>query len=112
MKDERAPRPIDRFKKHFDVWEDRAAKLSARVLQSPRVLEPSGAALSAAMRGKARIDRALHGAWSTLGLPTRRDQERTLRLLALLERKVIDLEEKLEDAREALAAERRAPEER
>lgn len=101
MKDDRQPRLIDRFKKRFDVWEDRAAKLSARMLESPRVLEPSGAALSALMRGKARVDRALHGAWSTLGLPTRRDQERTLRMLALLERKVLDLEEKLEDANEA-----------
>jgi hypothetical protein len=95
------PRLIDRFKKRFDVWEDRAAKASARALESPRVLEPSGAAISALMRGKARLDRALHGAWSTLGLPTRRDQERTLRMLAVLERKVIDLEEKLEDQKEA-----------
>lgn len=102
MKDDRQPRLIDRFKKRFDVWEDRAAKVSAQVLESPRVLEPSGAALSFVMRGKARLDRALHGAWSTLGLPTRRDQERTLRMLAVLERKVIDLEEKLEDANEAL----------
>jgi hypothetical protein len=35
-----------------------------------------------------------------VGLPNRRDQERTLRLLTVLERRVIDLEEKLEDARE------------
>jgi hypothetical protein len=97
---------FDRFKKRFDVWEGRAAAVSAEVLKSPRVLEPSGTVLSAVMRGKARADRTLQGVWSAIGLPNRRDQERTLRLLSVLERKVIDLEEKLEDAHDALRRQR------
>ena len=94
---------FDRFKKGFDAWEGQAAKVSSEVLESPRVLEPAGAALTALMRGKARIDRTLAGVWSTIGLPNRRDQERTLRLLSVMERRIIDLEEKLEDANDALA---------
>ena len=97
---------FDKWKKGFDAWESRAATVSAEVLSSPRVLEPSGALLSALMRGRARADRALEGMWSSIGLPTRRDQERTLHLLSVMERKIIDLEEKLEDAEEALAHER------
>lgn len=91
---------FEKWKKGFDAWENEAAKRSAEVLQSSKVLEPSGAVLSAIMRGRARTDRALSSVWSTLGLPNRRDQERTLRLLTVLERRVIDLEEKLEDARQ------------
>lgn len=97
---------FDRFKKGFDAWEGRAAAVSAEVLKSPRVLEPSGTVLSAVMRGKARADRTLQGLWSAIGLPNRRDQERTLRLLSVLERKVIDLEEKLEDQNDALRRQR------
>lgn len=90
------------WKKEFDAWEARAAKVSSQVLESPAVLEPSGALLSLVMRGKARTDRALSGMWSAIGLPNRRDQERTLRMLTVLERRVIDLEEKLEDAHDEL----------
>lgn len=100
---------FEKFKKHFDKWEARAAEASSDLLQSPFVLEPSGALLSALMRSKARTDKAMQGVWSAVGLPNRRDQERTLRLLSVLERRVIDLEEKLDDANEAL---RQAREER
>ena len=93
---------FDRLKKGFDKWEGRAANLSGEVLRSPLALEPAGALLSALMRRKARADRTLAGVWSAVGLPNRRDQERTLRLLTVLERRVIDLEEKLDDANEAL----------
>jgi hypothetical protein len=93
---------FEKWKKGFDAWEARAAKVSSKVLESPVVLEPTGALLSAVMRGKARTDRVLGDVWSAVGLPNRRDQERTLRLLTVLERRVIDLEEKLEDAHEDL----------
>lgn len=92
---------FEKFRKGFDAVENRAAKLSNKVLENPLVLEPAGALLSAMMRRKARADRTLAGVWSAVGLPNRRDQERTLRLLTVLERRVIDLEEKLEDARDA-----------
>jgi hypothetical protein len=100
---------FEKWKKGFDAWEVEAAKRSSEILQSPRVLEPAGAVLSAVMRGRARADRALSDVWSAVGLPNRRDQERTLRLLTVLERRVIDLEEKLDDAREDV---RRAQSER
>ncbi|UJR85368.1 hypothetical protein [Sandaracinus amylolyticus] len=93
---------FEKWKKEFDAWEVRAADLSKKVLGSPVVLEPTGALLTAAMRTKARTDRVLGDVWSAVGLPNRRDQERTLRLLTVLERRVIDLEEKLEDAHEEL----------
>lgn len=93
---------FEKWKKGFDAWEIRAAEVSSKVLERPAVLEPSGALISAVMRGKARTDRALASVWSAVGLPNRRDQERTLRLLTVLERRVIDLEEKLEDANESL----------
>ena len=93
---------FERFKNGFDKWEARAAQVSSDVLQSPLVLEPAGAMLSAMMRGRARTNKAMQGVWSAVGLPNRRDQERTLRSLSVLERRVIDLEEKLDDANEAL----------
>ena len=92
---------FDKWKKGFDAVEVRVAKLSNRVLENPAVLEPAGMLLSSLMRRKARTDRMLTSVWSAVGLPNRRDQERTLRLLTVLERRVIDLEEKLDDAREA-----------
>ncbi len=93
---------FEKWKKGFDAWENRAAGLSNKVLESPIALTPAGALLSALMRRKARADRALASVWSAVGLPNRRDQERTLRLLTVLERRVIDLEEKLVDAGEAV----------
>jgi hypothetical protein len=98
---------FDRWTKGFDAWESRAAKISSEVLESPRVLEPSGALLSSVLRGKARANRALQGVWTAVGLPNRRDQERTLHLLTVMERRILDLEEKLEDAHEELRRERR-----
>jgi hypothetical protein len=94
---------FEKWKKGFDAVEGRAAKLSNKLLENPLVLEPAGAALSALMLRKARADRMLADLWSAVGLPNRRDQERTLRLLTVLERRVIDLEEKLEDARDAVS---------
>ncbi len=90
---------FDRWKKGFDAWEERTAKRSSELLQSPRVLEPAGAVLTALLHGKARAGRTLTGVWSAVGLPNRRDQERTLRMLSVLERRILDLEEKLDDAR-------------
>jgi hypothetical protein len=89
----------DRWKKRFDAWEDRTAKVLEKVLESPRVLTPAGAVLTAAMKAKRVQDRALASLWGGLGLPTKRDQERALHVLNQLESRIIDLEEKLEAAR-------------
>jgi long-chain acyl-CoA synthetase len=85
----------DAWKKGFDVWEQATARYAQVALKSPLVLGPSGALLSAAMRAKAAQDRAATAWWSAMGLPTKRDQERTLHLLHELESKLLDLEERL-----------------
>jgi hypothetical protein len=51
--------------------------------------------LTAAMKTKAATDKAMSAWWSMLGLPTRRDQERSLHKLNQLESRLYDLEEKL-----------------
>jgi len=90
------------WKKGFDQWEAKTAELLEVWLKSPMVLTPMGHMLSATMKAKAASDKAVAQWWSSLGLPTRRDQERTLHALNQLNSRLIDLEEKLaqvEDAR-------------
>jgi len=50
------------------------------------------------MKAKAAYDKAAQGWVGTIGLATKRDQERTLHTLNQLESKIIDLEERLDDA--------------
>jgi len=95
----------DLWKKGFDAWENTTAKLLEAWLASPLVLEPSGAMLSTTMRLKAASDQAAAAFWGALGLPTKRDQERTLHALNQLESRLLDLEERLAAA-EAPAAPR------
>jgi hypothetical protein len=90
----------DQWKKGFDVWEDATAKYLEEWLKSPLVLGPSGAMLAAAMKMKAASDRAKEQWWGEMGLSTKRDQERILHALHQLQSKVLDLEEKLESARD------------
>jgi hypothetical protein len=63
------------------------------------VLGPSGRLLTAVMKAKAAGDRAAATWWGTLGLPTKRDQERALHALNQLESRLHDLEERLADRR-------------
>ncbi len=86
------------WKTAFDVWENNTAQMLDPIVRSPRVLEPVGSALSAAMKLKAVTDRVTAAWWSAIGLPTRRDQERALHKLNTLESRILDLEEQLEDA--------------
>ncbi len=83
----------DMWKKSFTAWERATAAYMERILANPSVLEPAGAMLTAAMKAKAQADQAMSQFWSTLGLPTRRDQERTLHKLNQLESRLHDLEE-------------------
>ena len=83
------------WKKGFDAWENRTAQLLEQWLKNPLVLEPMGAMLSATMKAKAAREKAVAQWWAALGLPTRRDQERTLHALNQLESRLLDLEEKL-----------------
>ncbi|MBI3181436.1 MAG: hypothetical protein HYZ28_04780 [Myxococcales bacterium] len=91
------------WKKGFDAWEAKTAQLFELWLKSPLILQPMGLALSAAMKVKAAQDRAVARWWAAMGLPTRRDQERTLHALNQLQSRLMDLEERL--AGERLAKE-------
>lgn len=89
----------DLFKQYFNAWESTTAKYLEVWLKSPVVLEPAGAWLSAVMKTKAAADKNVATAWGALGLPTKRDQERTLHALNQLQSRLLDLEEKLDDLR-------------
>ena len=86
----------DQWKKGFDTWENRTAAMLETMLKSESVLMPMGAMLSASMKAKAATDKAVAEMWERMGLPTRRDQERTLHALNQLQSRLIDLEEKLD----------------
>ena len=90
----------ENWKKGFDVWEKATASYLESWLKSPILLEPSGALLTGVMRLKAASDRAAAHYWGALGLPTKRDQERTLHALNELQSKLLDLEERLASTRE------------
>jgi hypothetical protein len=85
----------DLWKKGFDAWENATAEYAEKLLKSPLVLTPGGAMLSAVMKAKAASDKASASFWGNLGLPTKRDQERTLHALNQLQSRLIDLEERL-----------------
>lgn len=90
--------PWDVYKKFFNAWENATAQYMEQVLKSPLLLEPAGAWLSAAMKAKVKGDQLAADWWGGLGLPTKRDQERTLHKLNQLESKLLDLEERLASA--------------
>ena len=85
----------DMWKQGFNAWEQATAQYMEKVLTNPGVLAPAGAVLTAAMKTKAATDRAIAAWWSAWGLPTRRDQERTLHKLNQLESRLYDLEERI-----------------
>jgi hypothetical protein len=87
------------WKKGFDAWEGATAQYLEHWLRSPLVLGPAGAMLTALFKTRAAGDQALEAWWSALGLPTRRDQERSLHALNQLQSRILDLEEALEDLR-------------
>lgn len=91
----------DTWKKGFDTWEQKTAEMMESMLKSPTVLQPMGNMLTASMKMKAASDKAIAQWWSMMGLPTRRDQERTLHALNQLNSRLIDLEEKLADLERA-----------
>jgi hypothetical protein len=84
------------WKKSFDVWERATAGYLEAWLRSPLLLEPAGAMLTAAMRMKSASDQIAAACWGSLGLPTKRDQERVLHALNEIESKLLDLEERLD----------------
>ncbi|MEQ9322296.1 MAG: hypothetical protein RIF41_24230 [Polyangiaceae bacterium] len=89
--------PWEQYKKLFYAWEGATAKVLVTWLKSPLVLEPAGAWLSMMMKVKAESDKQVASAWGLMGLPTKRDQERTLHALNQIQSRLIDLEEQLAD---------------
>ena len=85
----------DMWKQGFAAWEQATAQYMEKVLTNPGVLGPAGAMLTAAMKTKSATDKVVADAWSAMGLPTRRDQERALHKLNQLESRLYDLEEQL-----------------
>ncbi len=83
------------WKQGFNAWEQATAQYMEKVVTNPGVLGPAGAMLTAMMKTKAQADRAVAQWWATLGLPTRRDQERALHKLNQLESRLYDLEERI-----------------
>jgi hypothetical protein len=89
----------ERFKTGFGQWEERTAGRLETALRSDKVLRPMGKVLTVSMKAKRVADRTVAGVWSTLGLPTRRDQERTLHAINQLQSRILDLEEQLAQPR-------------
>jgi hypothetical protein len=83
------------WKRGFDIWENATAKMVEEFMKSPLVLGPMGGMLTAAMKAKKATDDAKAQLWGQMGLPTKRDQERSLHLLNQLQSRIMDLEEKL-----------------
>lgn len=97
-----APAPAigtwDDFKKRFDTLENLTAKALEVGLKSRLFLGPTARALTAGLRAKTNMDKITRTVVGLLGLPNKSDQERTLHAIHRLESRLIDLEEKLEDA--------------
>lgn len=83
------------WKKGFGAWEKTTAEYLEQLLKNPSVLGPAGSLLSASMKTKSAADKALASWWGSLGLPTKRDQERGLHKLNTLESRLFDLEEEI-----------------
>jgi hypothetical protein len=88
----------DDFKKRFDTLENLTAKALEVGLKSRLFLGPTARALTAGLRAKTNMDKITRTVVGLLGLPNKSDQERTLHAIHRLESRLIDLEEKLEDA--------------
>ena len=97
--------PWDIWKKAFNVWENQTATYMEEVLQNPALLRPSGKALGSAMRAKANFNDAMANLWGTMGLPTKRDQERMMHAVNQLQSKLYDLEERLDEIEEGMERE-------
>ena len=84
------------WKKGFGAWEGSTAKLLEGWLKSPLFLEPTGALLSTIVKIRGAQHRVQNAWLGSLGLATKRDQERTLHLLHELESRMYDLQERLD----------------
>lgn len=79
----------------FAVWERNTSAYFEKFLRNPNVLESLGQVMNAGYKNKIYVDKTLHAMWKNLGLPNKRDQERTLHLLNELHSRIHDLEDQL-----------------
>lgn len=93
----------DEWKKGFFAWETATAEYFEQALRNPAVLGPSGHLLQGAMKARAAGAEALAQFWGSWGLPTKRDQARSLHALNQIQSKLLDLEERLEEVQAELA---------
>lgn len=96
----------EQWKKGFFAWENTTAHYLEGVLGNPLVLGPAGPILAGAMKVRAVGEQALAQFWGGWGLPTKRDQERSLHALHQIQSSLLDLEERLAalEAKRALVA--------
>lgn len=87
------------WKRGYDAWEAQANQVFEAWLKSPLMLTPAGAMMSAWLKARAQREKAMGMWWSSMGLPTREDQDRTLHALNDLQSRLIDLEDQLHDLR-------------
>lgn len=90
------------WKQGFDAWENATATWMEQVLQSPMLLGPAGAMLSAAAKAKAEADKQAANWWGQAGVAVKRDQERMLHEIHQLGSRLLDLEERLAAQQDAL----------
>lgn len=94
------------YKKYFNAWEGPTAVWLEARLKSPMFLEPAAAGLSALMKVKAAVDEKTASFIGALGLPTKRDQERTLHALNQIQGRLLDLEDRLAEFSAAAEAQK------
>lgn len=87
----------DLWKQGFDAWENATAEYLENLLENESVLGPAGAMLTLAMKTKVTTDKMLSAWWGAMGLPTKRDQERSLHKLNQIESRLLDLEEMIQN---------------
>ena len=98
MKSDPEPRPVwAAMKSSYDRWEQAATPLLDSWLRSRLFLAPAGTLLTGVTRARAVQRRLLDRWWSSVGLSTRLDQERTLHGIDELQSRLVDLEARLQD---------------
>ena len=83
------------WKPYFDTWTGATGRILERILRDRTFLTMSSGLLNTAFRGKIAGDRAAHLLWTSLGLPTYRDQKQILHHLMKLDARLEDLAEQM-----------------
>jgi hypothetical protein len=87
----------DAYKKGFEAWENLTADLLEKWTKSPLMLKPMAVLLTQAIKARGTQEKMMSAWWTMMGLPTKRDQQRTLFALHKLESRLMDLEERLDE---------------